>query len=178
MTTHAAFLRGINVGGRRASKEDLCACFAAAGFEDVATFRTSGNVVFTAQGDEAALVARCEQVLEKALGFEVTVMLRTAAQVRAIARHEPFDAKALAASKGKLQVVLLPAKLDAAGRRRVGERSTDDDRLAVKGREIYWLPKGGMSDSALDMPAIMKLFGMNTIRTMGTMEQIASKFFA
>ena len=78
-------------------------------------------------------------------------MLRTAAQVRAIARHEPFDAKALAASKGKLQVVLLPAKLGAAARKPVAARSTDDDRLAVKGREVYWLPKGGMSDSALDM---------------------------
>ena len=57
-------------------------------------------------------------------------------------------------------------------------RSTDDDRLAVKGREVYWLPKGGISDSALDMAAITKLLGMNTIRTMGTMEQIAAKFFA
>ena len=128
MATHAAFLRGSNVGGRRASKEQLRDCFEAEGFEDVATFRTSGNVVFSAQGGEAELVARCERALKKALGYEVAVLLRTAAQVRAIARHEPFDAKALAASKGKLQVVLLPAKLDPAGRRRVTERSTDDDR--------------------------------------------------
>ena len=172
MATHAAFLRGINVGGRRASKEQLCACFEAEGFEDVATFRTSGNVVFTATGAEADLVARCERALKKALGFEVAVMLRTAAQMRAIAKHEPFDVE------GKVQVVLLPEKLAAKARKDLLALATDDDRLAVKGREVYWLPKNGrLTDSGIDMAGMTRAVGTNTIRTKGTLELISEKFF-
>lgn len=32
MTRYAAFLRGMNLGGRRITNSDLCACFEAMGF--------------------------------------------------------------------------------------------------------------------------------------------------
>ena len=48
MAAHAAFLRGVNLGPRRrVSSEELRAVFEGIGFEDVASFRTSGNVVFS-----------------------------------------------------------------------------------------------------------------------------------
>ena len=54
--------------------------------EDVATFRTSGNVVFAAdRGSARQLAGRIETGLAGSLGFEVTVFLRTAAELRAIA---------------------------------------------------------------------------------------------
>ena len=46
MAGYAAFLRGINVSGRKALKEQLVAAFEACGFEDISTFRASGNVLF------------------------------------------------------------------------------------------------------------------------------------
>src|ERR1700691_22980 len=46
MSSYAAFLRGMNVGGHRIGNEELRARFTAMGFADVATFRASGNVVF------------------------------------------------------------------------------------------------------------------------------------
>ena len=47
MSRYVAFLRGVNLGSRRRVKgEDLRLCFEGLGFEDVATFRTSGNVIF------------------------------------------------------------------------------------------------------------------------------------
>jgi uncharacterized protein (DUF1697 family) len=47
MARHAAFLRAVNLGRhRKASSQVLREAFEAEGFEDVATFRTSGNVVF------------------------------------------------------------------------------------------------------------------------------------
>ena len=48
MPRYAAFLRGINVVGSRISNKELAAPFEAIGFEDVATFRASGNVIFSA----------------------------------------------------------------------------------------------------------------------------------
>lgn len=176
---YVAFLRGMNLGGRRIENEELRAEFEALGLSEVGCFRASGNVVFAAgEGDEAKLTKKIEAGLGDALGYEVPVFLRSAAELRAVASHEPFEAKALKASKGKLQVTFLKGKPKAAKRKQVLALATDEDRLAIEGRELYWLPKGGMSESELDLKAIGAALGQNTVRTMGTVEQIASKYFA
>ena len=46
------------------------------------------------------------------------------------------------------------------------------------GRELYWLPSGGVLDSPLDMTSIARVLGQTTIRTKGTVEQIAAKHLA
>jgi uncharacterized protein (DUF1697 family) len=51
MPGYVAFLRGMNVGGHRISGGELCAAFEELGFEDVSTFRASGNVIFAAGDD-------------------------------------------------------------------------------------------------------------------------------
>jgi hypothetical protein len=53
--------------------------------------------------------------------------------------------------------------------------SGDDDRLALEGSELYWLPRGGLSESDLDLRAIAALIGDMTVRTMGTLEQMTAK---
>jgi uncharacterized protein (DUF1697 family) len=180
MPTHAAFLRGVNLGPRRrVSGADLRSLFERVGLREVATFRTSGNVVFAAEGGSPRQLAdRIETGLASPLGFEVTVFLRTAAELRAIAGHEPFDPRLVKASKGKLQVTLLGAKPKPTPRDRVLALATDEDRLALDGRELYWLPSGGTRDSALSMKAIEDALGPGTMRTKGTIEQLAAKFFA
>jgi uncharacterized protein (DUF1697 family) len=177
---HAAFLRGINVGrAHRVGSDDLRACFEKIGLGDVATFRTSGNVVFDAPGEPAKkLAARIEAALEDALGYEVAVFLRTGSEIRAIADHRPFEPAAVEASDGKLQVMLLSAEPAAATGDQVLALATDEDRLAIRERELYWLPSGGISDSALDLAAIARLLGPTTTRTKGTIELLAAKYFA
>ena len=63
-------------------------------------------------------------------------------------------------------------------RRSVLVLATDKDALAFSDHELYWLPSGGMSDSDLDLKAIWQVLGTNTIRTKGTVDQMAAKFFA
>ncbi|HYP55022.1 MAG TPA: DUF1697 domain-containing protein [Solirubrobacterales bacterium] len=153
MSRHVAFLRGVNLGAkRRASGEDLRRAFTSAGFEDVATFRTSGNVVLDADGErEEELVARSEAALRDALGFDVRVVLRSAQEVEAIAAHEPFDAKVVASTEGRLQVILIAEKPSASVRKRVLALATENDRLALRGRELYWLPIAGTQGSDLEL---------------------------
>ena len=75
---YAAFLRAVNLGkNRRVTSERLRALFEEVGAEDVATFRTSGNVVFEASRD---MVRELEKHLEKELGHEMVIFLRTAAR--------------------------------------------------------------------------------------------------
>ena len=177
MDRHVAFLRGMNLGKRRIKNDELRAEFEQLGFADVATFRASGNVIFAAEGKASAssLTEKIEAGLGEALGYEVPVYLRSAREVVAIAAREPFDAKLVAASKGKLQVSLLLKKPTAAARKKVLALASEEDRLAVEGRELFWLPGHGTIDSALDLKAIDAALGKGTMRTMGTIEQIAAK---
>ena len=178
MATHAAFLRAVNLGkNRRVSGSELSSVFEGMGFGEVASFRTSGNVAFAA-AEEAGLRERIEAALADALGYEVPVFLRSAEELRAMAAREPFDGEAVASSGGKLQVMLLEAEPERRVRDEVLALGSDDDRLAFDGRELYWLPSGGTQGSALDLKRIEQLLGHTTMRTHGTIEAMAAKFFA
>jgi uncharacterized protein (DUF1697 family) len=179
MARYAAFLRGINVGGHRITNAELGKACEAVGLEDVATFRASGNVIFGAEDGQAdAIVERIEAGLGETLGYEVPVFLRTAAEVTAIAAHEPFPGELVAGSAGKLQVSLLAAKPSATAKKAVLALADDSDRLAIRNRELYWLPSGGLMDSELDQDAIEAALGISTRRTKGTIEQVAAKYFS
>ncbi len=86
-----------------------------------------------------------------------------------------FAAKLVDASKGKLQVALLIAAPSAKARREVLALASDQDRLDVVGRELFWLPQGGVLDSPLDWKAIERLLGVSTMRTKSTLDQIAAR---
>jgi uncharacterized protein (DUF1697 family) len=117
---HAAFLRGMNVGGHRITNEELRAHLQALGFEEVQTFRASGNVIFDG-GEESdeALQQRVELGLREALGYAVPTFIRSAEEVVAIAEHQPFPSAQLEASAGKLQVAMLNGPPSAQARREV-----------------------------------------------------------
>jgi uncharacterized protein (DUF1697 family) len=175
MPTHVAFLRGMNLGKRRIKNEELRSVFEGLGFDEVATFRASGNVVFAASGSEKALTERIEVGLGEGLGYEVPVFLRSCVEVREIAATRLFSGKLIESSDGKLQVAFLGKPATAKARREGLAPATDDDRLAIEGRELYWLPSGGISKSELDLKALELALGAWTMRTMGTIEQIAAK---
>lgn len=143
----------------------------------MATFRTSGNVVFAAPRQaRGKLTERLERGLAEALGWESAAFLRSAAEVEAIAAARPFDPKRLAASEGRLQVAMLARRPTARRRDEALAHATDEDLLAFGERELYWLPRAGISDSALDLDALERLVGPTTMRTMGTIEQLAAKY--
>ena len=178
MKRYVAFLRGMNLGGRRIKNEELRQHFEEMGFEEVATFRASGNVIFSAAGHEteSKLAERVEAELDERLGYDVPVFLRSIEEVAAIAAQKPFSPKQVRKSKGKLQVSLLKKKQNAAAKKKALALATDEDLLVIEGRELYWLLSGGISESDLDLKAIDRALGSGTIRTMGTIEQIASKY--
>ncbi len=180
MERYVAFLRGMNLGNRRIKNPELIAHFEAMGLEDVATFRASGNVVLVDPAGEAEskLRARIEAELDERLGYDVAVFLRSAVEVVAIAAREPFDAKAIAASKGKPQVVLLGREPSARAKKAVLALAPEGDLMVVEGRELHWLPTVGLSETELDTKALDAALGEVTTRTAGTIEQIAARYCA
>jgi uncharacterized protein (DUF1697 family) len=179
MPSHVAFLKGMNLGNRRLTNDELRAQFEAIGLTDLATFRASGNVVFTCpqRRSERAVVELIEGELAARLGYPVATFVRSGEELLAIAGAEPFDAATRARLKGKTQVILLAGPPAAGARRDALSLAGADDALEFGPRELFWLPAGGVSDSALDMKALERALGPMTIRTMGTVEQIATRHF-
>ena len=179
MPRHVAFLRAINIGGRRASRDQLTSCLESLGFGNVATFRASGNLIFDADRESpTALTNRLNEALTRSLGYEVRGFLRTASQVRAIAAHDPFPPEITEAPAGRLQVALLQKPPPKRVREEVLAMATDADALAIHGRELYWQPSGGQMETDLNLRAIDSLIGDNTRRTKSMIEEIAAKFLA
>jgi uncharacterized protein (DUF1697 family) len=174
MVDHAAFLKGMNLGRRRLANEELRAAIEALGLEEVQTFRASGNVVFAAgRRSDSSLQRMLEQGLREALGYEVPTFIRSGEELRAIAAAEPFEA-----GGGKLQVALLHETPGAKARREALALADEEDRLHLDGRELFWLPAAGVGRSKLDWKALERALGPTTVRTIGTIEQIAARWFA
>jgi uncharacterized protein (DUF1697 family) len=166
----------MNVGGRRVKNEELSMYFEAMGFEHVCAFLASGNVVFESDGEPAAdLEIRIEQSLSEKLGYLVPAFVRSAAEVAEIAAKQPFSTAVVAASAGNLQVVLLPTRPTTSNREAALGHENPDDRLTIDGRQLYWLPKGNISDSELDLNTLGKIVGPMTIRAQRTMVRLAAK---
>jgi len=175
MPRYVAFLRGMNLGGRRITNPELCAAFERLGYEEVSAFLASGNVVFEAAGEETKLRRELEAGLAEELGYEVPTFLRSANQVGGVVAHEAFAERDGADARGKLQVVFLQKKPSPEGAGLVASLDGDDDWLELMGREIFWWPSGGLSQSELDLKALAAAVGPTTVRTMNTVRRLAAK---
>ena len=82
-TAYAAFLRGINVGGKNSiSMKALASRLERLGLQNIATYINSGNVVFRAAGTDArSLERRIERVLSSELGVPVKSVVRSQAEM-------------------------------------------------------------------------------------------------
>jgi uncharacterized protein (DUF1697 family) len=114
---------------------------AEAGFEDVATYVQSGNVVLSS-GDPAGQVARaCERLIEKEFGLKIPVVVRTRAQLAAVVKRNPLGK--VAKNPKRYQVSFLEKKPSAALVRKLEEVAAPTERVVAAGREIYaWHPEG------------------------------------
>jgi uncharacterized protein (DUF1697 family) len=74
---YIALLRGINVGGKTLMKmADLKACFEGLGFDEVATYIASGNVLFeSGKTDPAKLEAKIERAIQKRFDLPAKVVV-------------------------------------------------------------------------------------------------------
>jgi len=108
MTRYVAFLRAINVAGQKLIKmKALVQIFAAAGCKNVQTYIQSGNVIFDSKSTNATgLSKKIQRTLQQALGYEVTIILRTFAELEALVKRNPFK-KIKTAEEVMLFVVFL-----------------------------------------------------------------------
>jgi uncharacterized protein (DUF1697 family) len=146
---HVALLRGINnMGSRRLPMKDLAAIFEAAGCEDVRTYIQSGNVVYRAG---KALARRTPDLVQAAIadefGFDVPIVVRTAADIEIVASGNPFLAQG--ADPKTLHVAFLRDRPDRAKIASLDPDRSPFDSFVVRGREIYLHLPNGVAGSKL-----------------------------
>ena len=91
MGRYVALLRGINLGPRnKVSMAELRKLVGSLGHTDVATYIQSGNVVFTADGDPAALAAELERAIAGSLDVAPRVVVLTRDQLARVVRDNPY----------------------------------------------------------------------------------------
>jgi uncharacterized protein (DUF1697 family) len=119
----------------------LRAALEEAGFEDVATYVQSGNVVLTSRDSAAKVTRACERLIEKEFGLDISVVVRTRAQLAQVVKRNPLGK--VAKNPKRYQVSFLEKKPSAAVIRKLEEAAAPGERVVADGREIYaWHPEG------------------------------------
>ncbi len=176
-----AFLRGLNVGGHRVKMDKLKAIFEAAGHTGVSTYIASGNVIFDDVGAESprarpALEPELEAALRDALGYAVATFIRPLGAVATLAAPDWLED--VTADGFNVHIIFLKNAPDAAVLDGLAGLQSDDDQFRAVGDQVYWLRRGGLSDSPIKAHHLDKALQRwpNTIRTIKTAARIAKKF--
>jgi uncharacterized protein (DUF1697 family) len=177
---YVAFLRGINLGNRRASGAELAAAFEATeGISGAASFIASGNVVFDDESRRrpATIAGAVEASIRERFGWDSKAFLRDGGEIATLAAFEPFTAEQLEASAGKPQIILFESEISKADAKRALDLTPEGDVMVAAGRELHWLPSAGLSDTEMDLKALDRLLGTGTTRTANTIRRLQAKYF-
>jgi uncharacterized protein (DUF1697 family) len=170
MRRYVAFLRGVNP--MNAKMAELRRCFETAGFTDVRTVLSSGNVAFGAPAkSDTALAREVEAAMAKQLGRAFYTIVRPASVLRELLEADPYAAFRLPANAKRVVTFLRErnkAKLSLP-------IETEGVRiLATNGREVFTAyvpnPRGPVF-----MTLIERTFGANvTTRTWNIVKKCAT----
>ncbi|MFT3780381.1 MAG: DUF1697 domain-containing protein [Nibricoccus sp.] len=170
MPRYVAFLRGVSP--MNAKMPELKRCFEAAGFTDVKTLLSSGNVIFsTALKSTAEIESKAEAAMTKKLGRSFYTIVRSTEALQKLIEADPFatfklpnEAKRVITflREAKKLAQKLPIELDGA------------QILTQKGTEIFtaYVPN---ANGPVFMTLLEKTFGKDiTTRTWDTVRKCAA----
>lgn len=170
MPRYVAFLRGVSPMNARMA--ELKRCFEGAGFTDVKTVLSSGNVLFDAPArSEIALARDLERAMTKRLERSFYTIVRPTHVLQRLVAADPYAGFRLSTNAKRVVTFLRePCK-----KRLSLPFETDGVRiLAMQGREVFTAyvpnPRGPVF-----MALIEKIFGANvTTRTWDTVKKCAT----
>ncbi|MHC2434479.1 DUF1697 domain-containing protein [Bradyrhizobium sp. USDA 4451] len=164
MPRYVALLRAVNVGGTgKLPMTELKAMCVDAGFDDVQTYIASGNVVFSSKLGAAKVKAALEQRLQAYAGKPVGVAVRSADEIAAVLKANPFPK----APPNFTVAIFLdePPPKDALK----DVKGQQDEQIRLGKREIYVAYGSGMGRSKLKIPAAAR----GTARNINTIAKLA-----
>ena len=178
MPKYVAFLRAINVGGHVVKMDHLRLIFEELNFKNVETFIASGNVIFdTTAKNTRSLEKKIEDALKTRLGYEVATFVRSMPEIASIAQLKPFGDAGLNEEGQVLYIGFMADTPPEACCQKLRSFSTEVEELRVIEREVYWLHRRRLGESALSGSLFEKTLGMKaTMRNSNTINRIAAKY--
>jgi uncharacterized protein (DUF1697 family) len=171
MPRYAALLRGVSPMNCR--MPELRRAFESAGFDDVQTLLSSGNVTFeAARATESALQEKAEAAMAKHMGKAFVTLVRPIAALRALLESNPYEGLRLAPNAKRVVTFLRSAPKTKLALPIAFEGATI---VAMTGREVfsYYLPH---PKGAAFMVLLEKTYGKDqTTRTWQTVERVAGQ---
>ena len=163
MKAYVALLRGVNLGKRQLRMEDLRELADELGLDSPRTYIASGNLLFRSDHSEPALKRKLESAIADHMSASVGVMIRTAEELAATVKSNPFKDEA----SNRVVAIFLDKKpargaLDEA-------KNVDDERMALGAREVFVHYPSGQGQSILKIPAAAN----GTARNMNTVAKLA-----
>jgi uncharacterized protein (DUF1697 family) len=176
MERFVAFLRGINVGGRTVVKEKLKEIFNSLGFQNVSTFKQSGNVIFETEIEHPKEIEdKIKANLCKQLGYEVSVFVRTFPQLRSIIEQNAFKNQEKESTSFLITFLTVAPAILPLHLPLTIPKSTAQV-ISTNGTEVFSLTHGG-GEGALPNPFLeSKLKVKATTRNINTIREIVEKY--
>jgi uncharacterized protein (DUF1697 family) len=139
-------LRAVNVAGTRMAMAELRSLLEGLALGDVRTYVQSGNAVFVSPSRRRdGLETQIEAAIERVLELRVTALVRSAAEMAAIATNHPYDG----ADAAHRYVTFLKTEPDPEGVASLIAEVQPPDRVWLSGRQAYLLIPGGYSRTRL-----------------------------
>lgn len=153
---YVALLRGVNVGGKSVKMADLKTLCDSMRWSGVRTYLQSGNVVFTSdERDRARLARRMEEKIEKDLGVETTIIIRSATDLSRTLRSNSFKAAA-AQEPSRLVIAFLTGKPTARAFKNLLATYVGPEQLDLKGDDLFIYYPNGQGTSKLTLTLLEK----------------------
>jgi uncharacterized protein (DUF1697 family) len=168
-TSYIALLRAVNVGGTgKLPMADLRKLAEDAGFDGVRTYIASGNLLLTSGLGERQVKKTLEEALLAYAGRTVDVIVRTAAEMRAVELANPFKG----AAYNRIGVLFLDHPLPRESIRQA--KGLKNEEIEIGRREVYVHYPDGMGKSKLSLPAAK--YGTNrNLNTVSKLADLASR---
>jgi uncharacterized protein (DUF1697 family) len=167
---YVAFLRAINTGKRRIKMIDLRHVYIDLGFENVATYIATGNVIF--DSDVRPDISRLEDAFEETFGFSSEVFLRDARQIGTLLERIPWQD-----SDGVVEVSFLGARPHPDSARALEATVVEPEALVVSDSEVLFLREGkGVETTHKESTSMRILWKKMTRRGEATVRQIHGRF--
>ncbi len=164
MPRYVALLRAVNVGGTgKLPMTELKAMCVAEGFVDVQTYIASGNVVFSSKLGAPKVKAALEQRLHAYAGKPVGVIVRSADEIAAVLKANPFPKE----PPNTTVAIFLDAPPPKDALKDI--KGQQDEQVRLGKREIFVSYGSGMGRSKLKIAAAAN----GTARNINTIAKLA-----
>lgn len=168
MKKYIAFLRGINVGNIRIKMPDLKTAFEKMGFQNVATYLQTGNVVFDSEKSITEIKLILEKGLSETFHYQAFVLLYQFDYLSEIVAKYPFEKD----ENHHAYVIFVEGEAIFEELKTISQDV--DEEITVGNQVFYWkVTKGESTDTVFSkILAKVKYKSSTTVRNINTLEKM------